>query len=184
MAAEIPDPSLEVGIWPMAEAMLWCGRAVGSCHGAWQVGDRAAEDAEVTRVAEILDQRLLRRQVLEIATQVPAPGAPSKSLLVLAEEVLEAVVAALDEGHQIIVAQAVTNQCPDNANLIPLLEQVHETCGEVPRRTTADAGYWSPEVPEACDRRGTEVYICPDRPRHHAEDEHRQSHPSPGMSVP
>ena len=78
---------------------------------------------------------------------------------------------AVDEGHQIIVAQAVTNQCPDNANLIPLLEQVHETCGEVPRRTTADAGYWSPEVPEACDRRGTEVYICPDRPRHLAEDE-------------
>ena len=77
MAAEIPDPSLEVGIWPLAEAMLWRGRAVGSCHGARQVGDRAAKDAEVTRVAEILDQRRLRRQVLEIATQVPAPCTPS-----------------------------------------------------------------------------------------------------------
>ena len=86
---------------------------------------------------------------------------------------------AVDEGHQIIVAQAVTNQCPDNANLIPLLEQVHEACGDVPRRCTADAGYWSPEVPEACDLRGTEVYICLNRRRHHAEDEPTPTQPGP-----
>lgn len=77
---------------------------------------------------------------------------------------------AVDDGHQIIVAQAVTNLVSDNANLLPLIQQVHETCGKGPSSCTADAGYWSPEVPEACDRRGTEVYICPDRPRHHAEE--------------
>lgn len=32
---------------------------------------------------------------------------------------------AVDAEHQIIVAQAVTNQCPDNGNLVPLLDQVH-----------------------------------------------------------
>ena len=72
---------------------------------------------------------------------------------------------AVDSQHQIIVAQAVTNQCPDNGNLLPVLEQVEANCGKPPAVVTADAGYWSPEVPSACEARGTEVYIAPDRKR-------------------
>lgn len=77
--------------------------------------------------------------------------------------------AAVDEGHQVIVAQAVTNQCPDNGNLLPLLDQVEQLCGQFPETTTADAGYWSPQADSEGTRRGTELYIAPDRQRHGAD---------------
>ena len=70
---------------------------------------------------------------------------------------------AVDEGHQIIVAQAVTNQCPDNGNLRPLLEQVRVTCGKTPTTCTADAGYWVPGIEAVCSKRGTDVYVTPGR---------------------
>lgn len=76
---------------------------------------------------------------------------------------------AVDDAHQIIVAQGVTNQAPDNGNLLPLLEQVHELCDAAPTVCTADAGYWSPEVPAKCVERGTQAYIAPDRQRHRQE---------------
>ena len=50
---------------------------------------------------------------------------------------------AVDSENQIIVAQAVTNQSPDNGNLLPMLEQVEANCEESPAVVTADAGYWS-----------------------------------------
>lgn len=76
---------------------------------------------------------------------------------------------AVDEEHQVIVAQAVTNQAPDNGNLLPLLDQVQENCRGTPKVSTADAGYWFPEVEAEGVRRGTSVYVAPDRQRHGAE---------------
>lgn len=76
---------------------------------------------------------------------------------------------AVDDAHQIIVAQAVTNQPPDNGNLLPLLEQIHEVCEATPAVCTADAGYWSPEAPARCAERGTQAYIAPDRQRRNGE---------------
>jgi transposase len=76
---------------------------------------------------------------------------------------------AVDEEHQIIVAQAVTNQCPDNGNLLPLLDQVQKHCAAAPKVSTADAGYWFPEVEAQGARRGTSVYVAPDRQRHGAD---------------
>ncbi|MGH9380414.1 MAG: transposase, partial [Thermoanaerobaculia bacterium] len=72
---------------------------------------------------------------------------------------------AVDEEHQIIVAQAVTNQCPDNGNLVPLLDQVARYCGRSPTHATADAGYWYPQAEEDCCKRGTDGYVAPDRQR-------------------
>ena len=43
----------------------------------------------------------------------------------------------MDEGHQIAVAQAVTNQPPDVEHLTPMLEQVVANCGEAPEKSTA-----------------------------------------------
>ena len=57
----------------------------------------------------------------------------------------------------------------NNGNLIPLLEQIHEVCGVTPAVCTADAGYWSPEVPGQCAERGAQAYIAPDRQRRNAE---------------
>lgn len=80
--------------------------------------------------------------------------------------------AAVDETHQIIVGQAVTNQPPDNGNLQPMLRQVRENCDDdVPEVATADAGYWSAEVPEACaTEEKTNVLIAVERHRHWESD--------------
>jgi transposase len=85
---------------------------------------------------------------------------------------------AVDEDHQIILAQAVTNQCPDNGNLLPLLDQVHENCGASPQTSTADAGYWSPEVESEGERRGIGLYIAPDRQRHGSDSDPPETSPA------
>lgn len=79
--------------------------------------------------------------------------------------------AAVDEGHQIIVAQAVSNLSPDNGALIPLLEQTRSNCGRSARTTTADAGYWQPGAPAECERLKTDVYISTRRRKHNANSE-------------
>ena len=76
--------------------------------------------------------------------------------------------AAVDEGHQIIVAQAVSNHGSDSGALIPLLEQARANCGRLARTTTADAGYWRPDALAACKRLGTDVYISTHRRKHGA----------------
>lgn len=72
---------------------------------------------------------------------------------------------AVDEGHQIIVAQAVTNQSPDPEHLPSMLEQIRENCGEYPDRLTADNGYFSDANVEFADRR-TDPYIATGRWKH------------------
>jgi transposase len=68
--------------------------------------------------------------------------------------------AAVDEEHQIIVGQAVSNKCTDNDNLEPMLRQVKDNCGQAPQTATADSGYWRPTVEEECRALGTEVYVA------------------------
>lgn len=75
---------------------------------------------------------------------------------------------AVDGEHQVILAKAVTNQSPDNGNLLPLLALIHEGLGEKPTVCTADAGYWSALAPPECARRGIDLYVAPDRQRHYA----------------
>jgi len=86
---------------------------------------------------------------------------------------------AVDEEHQIIVAQAVTNQPPDNGNLLPLLDQVRDHCDASPETVTADAGYWFAEVDAQGQRRGIAVYVAPDRRRHGADPDLQESDHEP-----
>jgi transposase len=78
---------------------------------------------------------------------------------------------AVDEAHQIILAQAVTNQSPDNGNLVPIVEQVLAFCEALPEHVTADAGYWTPQAPEICADLGTEALISTKRRGHWEKDE-------------
>jgi transposase len=71
--------------------------------------------------------------------------------------------AAVDEGHQIIVAQAVTNQPPDVEHLTPMLEQVVTNCGDAPEKFTADAGYFSEQNVAKATVLGTDPFIAPGR---------------------
>ena len=71
--------------------------------------------------------------------------------------------AAVDEGHQVIVAQAVTNQPPDVEHLTPMLEQVIANCGQAPAKSTADAGYFSEQNVARAQALGTDPFIAPGR---------------------
>lgn len=85
--------------------------------------------------------------------------------------------AAVDDAHQVIVAQAITNQSPDNGNLAPMVALVEANCGASADVTTGDAGYWSPEGVERAAKGGSDLYISTKRGRHDSlpQDEPAQS---------
>ncbi len=79
----------------------------------------------------------------------------------------------VDERHQVIVAQALTNQAPDVEHLEPMLNLVEAGAGARPRRLSADAGYWSEGNAVAAFARkrrpcpvGRAVGRCKHRPLH------------------
>ena len=67
--------------------------------------------------------------------------------------------AAVDAKAQVIVAQGVTNQPPDNHHLQPMLEQATQNVGRRPEAAAADAGYWAPENVEYGEAQGIDLYI-------------------------
>lgn len=77
--------------------------------------------------------------------------------------------AAVDGESQVVVAAAITNQCPDNANLEPMLEQVENNCGRRPEAASADSGYWEPDAVERVGRESN-VYVATGRRAHGGED--------------
>lgn len=74
--------------------------------------------------------------------------------------------AVVDADSQVIVAQGVTNLAPDNGQLVPMLDQVSHNCGRPPDKGLADAGYWTPDTPTACDQRDIDIYISTRRAPH------------------
>lgn len=77
---------------------------------------------------------------------------------------------AVDAKHQIIVAEAVTNQAPDQEHLRPMLLQVLHNLGQLPKRLSADAGYMSDDNVTFCDRLEVDAFIAVRR------DSHGQQH--------
>lgn len=74
--------------------------------------------------------------------------------------------AAVDDAHQVIVAQALTNQPPDVEHFTPMLEQMVENCGTTPAIVSADAGYFSEENLTRAAELGTDAYIATGRLKH------------------
>jgi hypothetical protein len=74
--------------------------------------------------------------------------------------------AAVDEEHQIIVAQAVTNQSPDVEHLIPMIDRVVFNCGEAPINLSADTGYMSEANLVGAYQRGVDPHIATGRRKH------------------
>jgi IS5 family transposase len=66
---------------------------------------------------------------------------------------------AVDEGHQIIVAAALSNQPADTNYFVPMLNRVVDNCNAVPERTTSDAGFFSATNVRAAEHMGTEPFI-------------------------
>jgi len=92
---------------------------------------------------------------------------PESSIMKGADGFVQAYNAqlAVDEGHQIIVACAVSNQPPDSHHLVPMLERVRDAVGALPENATGDTGYWNPEVEAQARELGTEAWVATARTR-------------------
>lgn len=86
--------------------------------------------------------------------------------------------AAVSEGNQVIVAQAVTNQPPDVEHLKPMVSQVEKNCGQLPDILTADAGYWSEENTNFCSAKGVDAYIAVKRQKHGQDETAQPTQPT------
>lgn len=74
--------------------------------------------------------------------------------------------AAVDEAHQIIVGQGLSNQAPDVEHLPPMLDEIERNCGRLPARLTGDCGYFSEENARRCADRGVDAYLAVERQKH------------------
>jgi transposase len=72
----------------------------------------------------------------------------------------------VDSAHQIIVAQAVTNQSPDPEHLEPMLDRVRHNTGQHPEKVSADSGYYTDDNVAACEEREIDPYISVGRATH------------------
>ena len=81
---------------------------------------------------------------------------------------------AVDEEAQVIVAQGVTDQPPDNGNLAPMIERVEGHLDETPANATADAGYWNPEAEDRARALGTEAWVSTERQPHGGGEERNE----------
>ena len=67
---------------------------------------------------------------------------------------------AVDETEQLIVATTVTQKASDVQELEPLLDQIEQTLGEVPKKALADAGYRSESNLQGLENRGIEGFVA------------------------
>jgi transposase len=136
--------------------------------------ERAEKLSEATEETFLTPEGFPKHRVRALTDGTPHPKAqrnfvdPDSRIMKSAGAFLQGYncQAAVDSEHQIIVAQGVTNLCNDNGNLLPLLQQIQDSCDATPKVCTADSGYWPPEVPTACQALGTEAYIALDREKH------------------
>jgi transposase len=77
----------------------------------------------------------------------------------------------VDEAHQIIVAQGVSNQSPDAEHFIPMLDRVVENLSVAPKKVSADSGYFSEANVQRAGCRGIDPYVATGRTKHHAATE-------------
>jgi transposase len=74
--------------------------------------------------------------------------------------------AAVDGQEQVIVAADVTQEANDKKQAEPMLKQVVCNAGEVPKKSSMDAGYFSEGNVAAVEGLGIEALIPPDRQEH------------------
>ncbi|MCP4287482.1 MAG: IS1182 family transposase [Gammaproteobacteria bacterium] len=70
---------------------------------------------------------------------------------------------SVDEDHQIIVGQHLSQNANDKQEVAPALESLQETTGRLPENMSADNGYMSGDNLEALDASPIDVYIATDK---------------------
>ncbi len=74
--------------------------------------------------------------------------------------------AAVDTGHQIIVAHGLTNSTSDQDQLEPMVEAIEALAGARPQELSADAGYCSEDNLKALEARSIRGYVATGRQKH------------------
>lgn len=91
--------------------------------------------------------------------------------------------AVVDDAHQVIVAEAVTNQPPDVEHLVPMIARTVENCGKKPEKMIADAGYFSEANVCETMKWGIDPYIATGRRRHDEETVVPRGRAPSGMTI-
>jgi len=76
--------------------------------------------------------------------------------------------AAVDSANQVIVAADITDQPSDKGQATPMMRQVKENTGGLPREMSADAGYFSSDDVTRLTAARIDAYVPPDRMCHAA----------------
>ncbi len=74
--------------------------------------------------------------------------------------------AAVDAGHQIIVAHGLTNSTSDQGQLEPMVDTIEALAGARPQELSADAGYCSEDNLKALEARSIRGYVATGRQKH------------------
>jgi transposase len=72
----------------------------------------------------------------------------------------------VEEGCQLIVAQAVTQEANDKKQVLPMLEAIEEQAEQTPKQLLADSGYCSDENLKILEDKPIDVYIATGRQKH------------------
>ena len=72
----------------------------------------------------------------------------------------------VENGSQLIVAQAVTQEANDKKQVAPMVELVETQAGQVPTEILADSGYCSEENLKALETKPLDAYIATARQKH------------------
>ena len=91
--------------------------------------------------------------------------------------------AAVDAQEQIIVAQTLSNNGSDQAQLAPLLDGIKANLGGNPRELSADAGYCSAANLRTVSRRRIKGYIATGRQQHGTKSATAKRWAKPGLLV-
>lgn len=75
-------------------------------------------------------------------------------------------VLAVDDVAQVIVAQHVTPNAPEQNELVPAVAMIERLLGEHPEQLVADAGYWSEANAEHLAAKGIDGYLARGRKKH------------------
>ncbi len=122
----------------------------------WEAEKARAEGKKATGIPEDKAQRNFTDPESNI---MPAPGGKHFEQAYNAQ-------AAVDSANQIILAAGLTDEPTDKKQAIPIVEQVRANTGELPRKVSADTGYFSKEVVQALTSDGIDVYIPPEKIKH------------------
>jgi transposase len=122
----------------------------------WEAEKARAEGKKATGIPEDKAQRNFTDPESNI---MPAPGGKHFEQAYNAQ-------AAVDSANQIILAAGLTDEPTDKKQAIPMVEQVRANTGELPRKMSADTGYFSKEVVQALTSDGIDVYIPPEKIKH------------------